>query len=72
MQTNTFSSLTEEMTIVIKDACCDWSSSDHEVKEPILDHVNLAIPKGSLVAVIGEVKVKHMLRIQLICLLVAI
>ncbi|GKC41453.1 ABC transporter C family member 13 [Tanacetum coccineum] len=32
-----------------------WLSSDLEVKVPILDRVNLAIPKGSLVAVIGEV-----------------
>ncbi|XP_024972697.1 ABC transporter C family member 13 [Cynara cardunculus var. scolymus] len=45
----------EEVDIVMKDACCAWSSSAQEVKELILDHVNLAIPKGSLVAVIGEV-----------------
>ncbi|KAD4585541.1 hypothetical protein E3N88_23142 [Mikania micrantha] len=44
----------EDMDIVMKDACCTWTI-DHEVKELILDHVNLAIPKGSLVAVIGEV-----------------
>ncbi|XP_071733419.1 ABC transporter C family member 13-like [Rutidosis leptorrhynchoides] len=44
-----------EMDIDIKDACCAWASSDEEVKEPILNRVNLAIPKGSLVAVIGEV-----------------
>ncbi|MFS7950853.1 putative ABC-type xenobiotic transporter [Helianthus anomalus] len=44
----------DEMDIVMKDACCAWSV-DQEVKELILDHVNLAIPKGSLVAVIGEV-----------------
>ncbi|KAI7753670.1 hypothetical protein M8C21_015812 [Ambrosia artemisiifolia] len=44
----------EEMDIVMKDACCAWSV-DKEVKELILDHVNLSIPKGYLVAVIGEV-----------------
>ncbi|KAJ0794971.1 putative ABC-type xenobiotic transporter [Helianthus annuus] len=44
----------DEMDIVMKDACCAWSV-DQEVKELILDHVNLAIPKGSLIAVIGEV-----------------
>ncbi|PWA85744.1 Armadillo-like helical [Artemisia annua] len=32
-------------------------SSDQEVKVPILDRVNLAIPKGSLAAVIGEAQV---------------
>ncbi|KAJ9559656.1 hypothetical protein OSB04_004816 [Centaurea solstitialis] len=54
-QTDNSSSASEEVDIVMKDACCAWSSSDQEVKEMILDHVNLAIPKGSLVAVIGEV-----------------
>ncbi|XP_023761858.1 ABC transporter C family member 13 [Lactuca sativa] len=50
------SKLTDEnMDILMKDACSVWSSSDQEVKELILDHVNLSIPKGSLVAVIGEV-----------------
>ncbi|KAL8232301.1 hypothetical protein R6Q57_002079 [Mikania cordata] len=44
----------EDMDIVMKDACCTWTIDD-EVKELILDHVNLTIPKGSLVAVIGEV-----------------
>ncbi|PWA36498.1 ABC transporter C family member 13 [Artemisia annua] len=50
-----FNSSGEEMDIIMKDATCAWSSSDQEVKVPILDRVNLAIPKGSLVAVIGEV-----------------
>ncbi|KAI3512724.1 hypothetical protein L1887_20043 [Cichorium endivia] len=45
----------ENMDIVMKDVCSSWSSNDSEVKELILNHVNLDIPKGSLVAVIGEV-----------------
>ncbi|GJZ67089.1 ABC transporter C family member 13 isoform X1 [Tanacetum coccineum] len=54
-QNSLFNSSGEEMDIIMKDATCAWSSSDQEVKVPILDRVNLAIPKGSLVAVIGEV-----------------
>ncbi|KAI3737516.1 hypothetical protein L2E82_27520 [Cichorium intybus] len=45
----------ENMDIIMKDVCSSWSSSDSEVKELILNHVNLDIPNGSLVAVIGEV-----------------
>nr|XP_043635452.1 ABC transporter C family member 13 isoform X2 [Erigeron canadensis] len=55
LQTNNSSSSYEEMDIFMKDVCCAWSNSDQEVKKPILNHVNLAIPKGFLVAVIGEV-----------------
>nr|GEY32057.1 ABC transporter C family member 13 [Tanacetum cinerariifolium] len=54
-QNSPFNSSGEEMDIIMKDATYAWSSSDQEVKVPILDRVNLAIPKGSLVAVIGEV-----------------
>ncbi|PWA40561.1 EGF-like calcium-binding [Artemisia annua] len=43
------------MDVIMKDATCAQLSSDQEVKVPILDRVNLAIPKGSLAAVIGEV-----------------
>ncbi|XP_071734179.1 LOW QUALITY PROTEIN: ABC transporter C family member 13-like [Rutidosis leptorrhynchoides] len=53
--TTSYSSSSKEMDIVIKDACFAWANIDQEVKEPILNRVNLAIPKGSLVAVIGEV-----------------
>lgn len=45
----------ENMDIIMKDVCSSWSSNDSEVKELILNHVNLDIPNGSLVAVIGEV-----------------
>ena len=44
------------MDVIMKDATCAQLSSDQEVKVPILDRVNLAILKGSLAAVIGEVK----------------
>ncbi|CAK9157465.1 unnamed protein product [Ilex paraguariensis] len=45
----------EDMAVVICDACCAWSSSDEDEGVLVLDHLTLAIPKGSLVAVIGEV-----------------
>ncbi|KAK2986502.1 hypothetical protein RJ640_021377, partial [Escallonia rubra] len=45
----------EDMAAVIHDASCSWSISGQEEQELTLDHVTLAIPKGSFVAVIGEV-----------------
>lgn len=44
------------MAIVFHDACCDWSSSDEKELNMVLNHVTLDLPKGSFVAVIGEVK----------------
>ncbi|XAR50466.1 Xenobiotic-transporting ATPase [Bertholletia excelsa] len=43
------------MSIVIHDACCTWSSSDEQEPDLILNHVDLHLPKGTLVAVVGEV-----------------
>lgn len=37
------------------DSCCAWSSSDENDLDLVLKHVTLGIPKGSFVAVIGEV-----------------
>ncbi|KAF8041794.1 hypothetical protein BT93_A0402 [Corymbia citriodora subsp. variegata] len=45
----------ENMAVVMYDACCNWSSSNMQQLSLVLDHITLAIPKGSLVAVIGEV-----------------
>lgn len=44
------------MAVVMEDGCCDWSSSKSEQLNMVLNHVTLALPKGSLVAIIGEVK----------------
>ncbi|KAM7471627.1 hypothetical protein LguiA_009810 [Lonicera macranthoides] len=46
----------EEMAVVITDACCAWASSSQDDLELVLDHVTLALPRGSFVAVVGEVK----------------
>ncbi|XP_052182316.1 ABC transporter C family member 13 isoform X3 [Diospyros lotus] len=44
-----------DMVVSIHDVCCTWSSSDKLEQNLILDHVTLNLPRGSLVAVIGEV-----------------
>lgn len=45
----------EDAAVVLKDACCTWSSNDEDRKNLVLNHVTLSLPKGLLVAVIGEV-----------------
>ncbi|XP_048129679.1 ABC transporter C family member 13 isoform X2 [Rhodamnia argentea] len=45
----------DRVAVVMYDACYNWSSSNMQQLSPVIDHVSLAIPKGSLVAVIGEV-----------------
>ncbi|KAK7843264.1 abc transporter c family member 13 [Quercus suber] len=44
-----------DMSIVIHDACCAWSCSNEKEWNMVLNHVTLELPKGSFVAVIGEV-----------------
>lgn len=44
-----------DAAIVIHDACCTWSGSDEKEWNMVLNHVTLDLPKGSFVAVIGEV-----------------
>ncbi|BBG99203.1 multidrug resistance-associated protein 11 [Prunus dulcis] len=45
----------EDKAVVFNDSCCAWSSSDEKDLDLVLKHVTLGIPKGSFVAVIGEV-----------------
>lgn len=45
----------DSMAVVMHDACCNWSSCSAQQPSPVIDHITLALPKGSLVAVIGEV-----------------
>ncbi|GMY33956.1 ABC transporter C family member 13, partial [Fagus crenata] len=44
-----------DMAIVIHDACCAWSCSNEKERNMVLNHVTLDLPKGSFVAIIGEV-----------------
>lgn len=43
----------EPMAIAMKDACCVWSKNEGQAT--VLNHVTLDLPKGILVAVVGEV-----------------
>ncbi|KAM3380564.1 ABC transporter C family member 13 isoform X1 [Capsicum galapagoense] len=45
----------QDVAVGIHDASCTWSSSDQKEINLVLDTVNLLIPKGLLVAVVGEV-----------------
>ncbi|XP_038713738.1 ABC transporter C family member 13 isoform X2 [Tripterygium wilfordii] len=45
----------EDMAVLLNDACSTWSSYDEECWNLVLNHVTLNLPKGSLVAVVGEV-----------------
>lgn len=46
----------QDVAVVIRDASCTWSCRDQKEIDLVLDPVNLLIPKGLLVAVVGEVK----------------
>ncbi|OMO85696.1 hypothetical protein CCACVL1_10040 [Corchorus capsularis] len=46
--------VSKDMALVIHEACCAWSSSKED-PNLVLDHITLNIPKGLLVAIIGEV-----------------
>ncbi|XP_050286789.1 ABC transporter C family member 13 isoform X1 [Quercus robur] len=45
----------KDMSIAIHDACCAWSCSNEKEWNMVLNHVTLELPKGSFVAVIGEI-----------------
>ncbi|KAI5660400.1 hypothetical protein M9H77_29193 [Catharanthus roseus] len=45
----------ENMAVTICDACCTWSSSDKKEFDLLLHKITLQVPKGCLVAVVGEV-----------------
>nr|AIU41639.1 ABC transporter family protein [Hevea brasiliensis] len=47
--------ISEDMAIIMHDACCAWSSSDEQQQNLVLNHVTLSVPKGSFIAIIGEV-----------------
>ncbi|MBA0836331.1 hypothetical protein Goarm_008558 [Gossypium armourianum] len=46
--------VSNDMVVVMHDASCAWSS-DNEDQNLVLNHVTLRLPKGLLVAVVGEV-----------------
>ncbi|KAK8584710.1 hypothetical protein V6N13_138661 [Hibiscus sabdariffa] len=46
--------VSNDMAVVMHDASCTWSSSNED-QNLVLNHVTLSLPKGLLVAVVGEV-----------------
>ncbi|KAK8352970.1 hypothetical protein V6Z12_A05G127200 [Gossypium hirsutum] len=46
--------VSNDMVVVMHDASCAWSSDDED-QNLVLNHVTLSLPKGLLVAVVGEV-----------------
>lgn len=45
----------EDLAVFVEDASCTWSSNIEEDYNLTIKHVSLRVPKGSFVAVIGEV-----------------
>ncbi|XP_077238132.1 multidrug resistance-associated protein 11 isoform X2 [Tasmannia lanceolata] len=45
----------ELMAIIFQDTCCTWSKSDEDGDNAVLNHITIDLPKGILIAVIGEV-----------------
>ncbi|KAL2242765.1 UNVERIFIED_CONTAM: ABC transporter C family member 13 [Sesamum indicum] len=45
----------KDTAVSINDASCTWSSYDEKGFDLVLEHVNLVVPKGFMVAIIGEV-----------------
>ncbi|VVA99119.1 unnamed protein product [Arabis nemorensis] len=47
--------LSEDLVVFVEDASCIWSSKVEEEHNLTVKHVSLRVPKGSFVAIIGEV-----------------
>ncbi|XP_065867125.1 ABC transporter C family member 13 isoform X1 [Euphorbia lathyris] len=47
--------ISEDMAVIMHDACYTWSSSNNKHQNLGLNHVTLSVRKGSFVAIIGEV-----------------
>ncbi|XP_020268555.1 ABC transporter C family member 13 [Asparagus officinalis] len=45
----------DPLAIVFQDACCVWSSSNEEDYRTILSRITLNLPRGMLIAIIGEI-----------------
>ncbi|KAJ0008012.1 hypothetical protein Pint_30337 [Pistacia integerrima] len=55
LSTDQYDSTFEDMAVIMHDTSCSWSSGDEKDLNLVLNHVNLHLPKGSFIAVIGEV-----------------
>lgn len=45
----------KELAVAVHDASCTWSSYDEKEFDLVLERVNLCVPKGFMVVIIGEV-----------------
>ncbi|KAH9715832.1 multidrug resistance-associated protein 11 [Citrus sinensis] len=45
----------KDMAVIMQDATCSWYCNNEKEQNVVLNQVSLCLPKGSLVAVIGEV-----------------
>lgn len=48
--------ISEDLVVLVEDASCTWSSNVEEEHSLTIKHVSLSVPKGSFVAIIGEVQ----------------
>ncbi|XP_037494972.1 ABC transporter C family member 13 isoform X2 [Jatropha curcas] len=48
-------STSKDMAVIMHDACCAWSSSNEQHQNLVLNHATLSLPKGSFIAITGEV-----------------
>lgn len=54
----------KETAVAAHDASCTWSSNNEQEFDLVLENINLLVPKGSMVAVIGEVNIPCMINIK--------
>lgn len=47
--------ISEDLAVFVEDASCIWSSNVEEEHNLIIKQVSLRVPKGTFVAIIGEV-----------------
>ncbi|ESQ55603.1 hypothetical protein EUTSA_v10024220mg [Eutrema salsugineum] len=47
--------ISEDLALLVEDASCIWSNNVEEENNLTIKHVSLRVPKGSFVAIIGEV-----------------
>eukprot|EP00257_Ricinus_communis_P013433 XP_015570862.1 ABC transporter C family member 13 isoform X2 [Ricinus communis] len=47
--------VSDDMAVMMHDVCCAWSSGDEQQQNLVLNNVTVTLPKGSFIAIVGEV-----------------